>query len=102
MSKSKLDFKCPECSGEVSVWADLDAEVTFKINSRGKLVKRKIENSYQTDGRCGVKCTNCNWAIDHMDSVSPDLLHFEYLANEALAYQHEIRLLSIRSKARST
>ena len=97
MSKENKNFKCPECGGDISVWADLDAKVTFKVSSKGKLVRRGIENVFQTDGRSGAECTVCDWEITHLDNIS-EYPHLESLADEALAYQHQVRFLTIKSK----
>lgn len=93
MSKNK----CPECGSVVQAWADLDTTLTFQINKNGKLAKRQIKNAYQSDGRCGVECTECNWTL-YADSDYSEYPHFEALAGEALEYQANIRLLTVKSK----
>lgn len=60
MSKN-TKYTCPKCGSSVKAWADLDAKVTFDVSSGGKLTKQVISNNYQSDGRCGVKCSKCDW-----------------------------------------
>lgn len=95
----KNDFKCPDCDCSVSVWADLDAMVTFKVGKNGKLISKGIENTHQTDGRSGVKCTICDWEILGDDLA--EYPHFESLAEEAFDYQDRIILLAIKSKSQN-
>ncbi len=90
-------FNCPKCGSAVNAWADLDATVIFKINNHGKLIKRVIKNANQTDGRCGVECTECDWTL-YADSDYSEYPHFEELACQALAYEEEIETLSVKSK----
>ncbi|MGX8948490.1 hypothetical protein [Providencia stuartii] len=90
-------YKCPECGSAIRAWADLDSTLTFEINKNGKLVKRQIKNSWQTDGRCGVECTKCDWIL-YADSNYSEYPHFEDLALEALGAQSEIHLLTIKKR----
>lgn len=90
-------YKCPECDSNIRAWADLDATVTFKITKSGCLTKLKIKNANQTDGRCGVECTECDWTL-YGDSDYSEYPHFEKLACQALGKQEEIETLSIKSK----
>lgn len=90
------EFKCPKCGGDLLAWADLDAMITFKVKKDGGLTKGQIKNTHQTDGRCGVNCTKCDWEISHLDEVGQKNTHLEQLANEALELQHQISLLSVR------
>ncbi len=90
-------FNCPKCGSAVNAWADLDTTLTFQINKNGKLVKRVIKNANQTDGRCGVECTECDWTL-YGDSDYSEYPHFEELALQALAHEEEIETLSVKSK----
>lgn len=92
---NKNTFKCPECNSNVTAWADIDAMVTFEVSKNGKLIRKSIENWYQTDGRAGIECTNCSWELTGGDLV--EYPHFESLADEALEYQHNIRSFAIKS-----
>lgn len=87
-------YSCPECGAKVTVWADIDAVIEFDIAKSGKLTKQRIENSNQSDGRCGVKCSECGWSLDldDMDEKSPFLTP----AEEALDKQQKIKSLSAK------
>ncbi|WP_240224624.1 hypothetical protein [Rheinheimera hassiensis] len=88
------EFKCPKCGSPVKAWADLDAQVTFTVTASGKLTKPVIANSYQTDGRCGVDCSACDWSLHHSDMQEDSI--FESIANSALAAQDSIEFLSAK------
>jgi transcription initiation factor IIE alpha subunit len=90
----KNEFKCPKCGSPVKAWADLDAQVTFTVTAAGKLTKPVITNSYQTDGRSGVDCTECDWRL-HLCDMSEDS-PFEALATSALEAQEAIEFLSAK------
>lgn len=92
----KDDFKCPVCGSPVKAWADLDAQVTFTVTATGKLTRPVIQNSYQTDGRCGVDCSECDWRLhgSDMEEGSP----FSALADSALEAQDSIQFLSAKRK----
>ncbi|WP_018694323.1 hypothetical protein [Algicola sagamiensis] len=94
MPKLKNNFSCPDCGSTVKAWADLDAQVTFEISKSGKLVKRIIENVQQSDGRCGVECSKCSWAVygEDMDDDSP----FAKFVGEALGQQADIQFLTAK------
>lgn len=94
MTKSKNDFKCPECGSAVKAWADLDAQITFSVTSSGKLIKPVITNSQQSDGRCGVGCISCKWRLFHDDMQG--FGEFEVLAESALAAQESIDFLTAK------
>lgn len=91
MSNSK--YVCPECGSSIVAWADLDAQIIFKVNESGNLINQRIENLFQSDGRCGVQCSKCDWKID--DISEGDDPFFE-LANEALKQQEVIKSLSAK------
>lgn len=87
MSKAKSKFVCPECASPIAVWVDVDAELRFKVSSTGKLQGRVIENNYQTDGRCGVKCQECDWrtyGADVEEQAFRKLLENAYEQAEAI------------------
>lgn len=94
-------FNCPKCGSAVNAWADLDTTLTFQINKHGRLVKRKIKNAHQSDGRCGIECTECNWILYADSDYRAKYAQFEPLALQALAHQEEIETLSIKSKYRA-
>ena len=91
MSCSK--YVCPECSSSIVAWADLDAQITFKVSKNGNLTNKKIENTFQSDSRCGVYCSECDWKLDELSAE--DEPFFE-LACEALEQQTQIKLLSAK------
>lgn len=87
-------YECPECGNPIKAWADLDAQVSFVISKAGKLTKRVIKNNYQSDGRCGVECTECDWNL-HSDDMEVD--HpLQALASKALDLQSLIGELSAK------
>ncbi|MDX7853099.1 hypothetical protein ACTG2K_22850 [Aeromonas caviae] len=95
---NKIEYKCPECGSPINAWADLDATVKFSVSSAGKLTKKVISNNYQSDGRCGVECTKCDWVFHGQDIPDDDPLHD--LANAALDAQESIHVLAAkRSKS---
>ncbi|HBN6882400.1 TPA: hypothetical protein L3310_002623 [Vibrio cholerae] len=91
---NKSNYVCPECGSPIKAWADLDAQVSFVISKAGKLTKRVITNNYQSDGRCGVNCTECDWElhVDDLDSNSP----LKTAALDALERQSMIDELSAK------
>lgn len=90
---SNTKYACPECGSNIVAWADLDAQVSFDVTANGNFVNEKIENVFQSDGRCGVHCSNCEWEMpDNLDDEHP----FVKLANQALKQQREIELLSAK------
>lgn len=91
----KFKYICPECGSSIVAWADLDAEVTFNVNKSGELTSEKIENVFQSDARCGVQCSDCDW---ESDDISDESDPFFQIANEALKRQQEIKLLSVKCK----
>lgn len=75
--KAPNKYACPECQGPLTVWADVDAELTFSLSKTGKLKRQGLTNNAQSDGRCGIKCQSCNWRIhgnDVEDESWSDLL----------------------------
>ncbi|GAB3478334.1 hypothetical protein [Marinomonas epiphytica] len=66
------------------------------ISKSGKLTKQAITNVLQSDGRCGVECSECDWALnaDDMGDKSP----FKKLAESAFAQQEQIDELSAKHK----
>lgn len=91
MAKRKSNRACPECGSAVRAWADIDARLSFEISSSGKLVKRSIKNTYQSDGRAGVECSLCSWS-QHIDDMAVDS-PFLPCAEAALERQAEIGAL---------
>lgn len=89
---------CPECKSEIEAWADLDAEVSFRVSKTGKLIKRVITNTFQTDGKSGVRCTNCAWSLHGKDMDEVTHGHFLTLAEKALEQQENIIELSVKRK----
>lgn len=65
------DFICPACRGGLEVWAEADISVKYDVKSNGRLSKKKIENTGQSDARCGVECKNCDWSA-HGDDVEAE------------------------------
>ena len=86
------EFKCPECGGDIKVWADIDAEASFKVSETGSLEGLIIKNVFQSDGRCGVECTECKWELNFVDE-HPEYPELEKLANDALEWQEKIDYL---------
>ncbi|SGZ03307.1 hypothetical protein [Moritella viscosa] len=43
------------------MWTDMNVSVEYEINSKGGLLKRKLEQCEAGEPRSGVKCTSCNW-----------------------------------------
>lgn len=91
MSNSK--YLCPECNSPIIAWADLDAEMSFKVNSNGTLTRNTITNSYQSDGRSGVRCSKCDWDLHGNDMTEEDS-HLQVLATQAYENQKKIELLA--------
>lgn len=87
-------YNCPECGSALNAWADIDVKISFQVNKKGKLVKRAIDNHWQTDGRCGIECTNreCMWDLD--DDNWDEFPHLAKLADETCEYQNGISTLS--------
>lgn len=94
MSDNK-QFCCPECGGQLKAWADLDAEVSWLVTPSGGLQKRVIRNTYQSDGRSGIECSQCDWEFDGDESVSKKLAK---LAEKACDKQCEIDFLAPTAK----
>lgn len=90
-----MNYGCPECGSPVQAWADLDATVRFAISKSGKLIKQTITNNYQSDGRCGVECSECDWAV-HKEDMTAEHSHFEKLATDVLTRQGAIDNLSTK------
>lgn len=88
----KDDFKCPDCGSPIYAWADLDATLKLQVSSTGKLSKQTIQNNLQSDGRCGVECTECDWEMHGHDI--PDGSPLEGLAQAALDAQERIDFLT--------
>lgn len=85
-------YACPKCGSSIKAIADIDAQISFEISKSGKLTKRLIKNSFQTDGRCGVECSKCDWKL-HAHDMSVDS-EFLDIADSALAQQAQIYELS--------
>ncbi|TVO81458.1 hypothetical protein AYI81_21185 [Shewanella algae] len=96
---AEFTYECPVCGSPIKAWADLEAKISFSVSKSGKLTKQFISNTYQTDGRRGVECSNCNWSqhVDDLDVDSP----FVELANTALKRQEQIDWLSVQQKRSS-
>lgn len=92
----KSEFQCPECGSAIKAWADIDAQMSFVISKTGKLTKQVIENSFQSDGRCGVECTECDWNLHSGDMKVDHPL--QSLALEALDRQSMIDEFTIKRK----
>jgi hypothetical protein len=93
MAKQKIC--CPECGSQVKVWADLDAEASWLVTANGKLVNQEIKNNYQTDGRSGVECTNCDWKLYATEDDIPE--PFTELVELAFEKQDSIIYLNKKS-----
>lgn len=89
--KEKTDYNCPKCKSTVTVWADLDAELSFEVSKEGKPKRRVIKNSRQSDARAGVRCTQCSWSMYADDISQGD--QFLPLIDKALAKQDAISFL---------
>ncbi len=92
----KSVFECPECGSAIKAWADVDAQMSFVISKSGKLTKQIIQNNFQSDSRCGVECTECDWRLysEDMEGNHP----FQSLALEALERQSMIDEFSSKRK----
>lgn len=90
-----MKYGCPKCDSPVKAWADLDATVNFEISKSGKLIKQKITNNYQSDGRCGVECSECDWNV-HREDMTVENNHFKKLADDAMTKQSSIDNLSVK------
>lgn len=73
MRKGKPSVECPECRGQLKVWVDVDASVSFSVSRTGRLTHREIQNNHQGDGRCGLKCQQCTWSIYGSDAPAGPL-----------------------------
>jgi len=91
----KRKVECPECSGSLKVWIDVDASLMFNVSSTGKLSKRAIEDNTQSDGRCGLKCQDCSWKVFGSDVEDDSLL--EVIKNADQQWQ-ELQLAVVRAK----
>mgnify|MGYP000692879877 CR=1 FL=1 len=78
---------CPECRAIITVWADIDAKATWSISQTGSLYKQEITNSFQSDARAGIECTECDWSVYAGSSGSDQ---FEEIMSTALARQEAI------------
>ncbi|MCI2286099.1 hypothetical protein L3081_25080 [Colwellia sp. MSW7] len=90
-----MKYGCPQCGSPVNAWADLDATVNFVISKSGKLIKQTITNNYQSDGRCGVECSECDWAV-HREDIKAPHAHFKKLADDAMTRQGTMANLSVK------
>lgn len=70
----KQKIECPKCQGPLKVWLEIDASLIFNVSNSGKLSKRAIQDNEQSDGRCGLKCQQCNWQIRGADVEDNALL----------------------------
>ena len=59
---------CPDCGSDIAVWVDLDASCTFNVNE-GELSEPTIDNTFQSDGRAGIHCTECEWEFDVYEAI---------------------------------
>ena len=92
MSKFK-DYNCPKCGGKLQAWADLDACAKFDINESGGLKRNEIKNNFQSDGRCGVECSECDWD-QHIDDIDENNPHLIKAAQNAFSKQEAIGFLT--------
>lgn len=67
-------IECPTCLGPLRVWIEIDADISFHVSRSGKLSKREVRDNEQNDGRCGLKCQNCDWQIHGNDVEDKALL----------------------------
>lgn len=94
LSKSKTKYVCPDCGSDISVWVDLDASCTFNVNE-GELSEPTIDNTFQSDGRAGIHCTECEWEFDVYEANDNDNA-FKLLLDEAIVKQASIKQLTIK------
>lgn len=92
--KKQSEYECPRCSSSIIAVADIDAQISFKISKSGKLTKPRISNSFQTDGRCGVRCSECDWSLHAHDMDEGNVLLG--IAGSALEQQDQIKELSAK------
>ena len=52
------------------------------VSATGKLSKRAIEDSEQSDGRCGLQCQQCSWQLHGHDVEDEALLKVIQKADE--------------------
>ncbi|HCL3557710.1 TPA: hypothetical protein N2A72_006531, partial [Pseudomonas aeruginosa] len=70
----KQKIECPECSSQLKVWIDIDADISFHVSRAGKLSKRAVQDNMQSDGRCGLQCLECDWKVHGMDCEDDGML----------------------------
>ena len=88
------NYLCPTCNSPLRVWADLDAELSLEVKPNGRLVKQKIRNIVQSDGRGGVDCTECDWERNVNEMELDD--KFVPLVEDALERQQSIDMLAAK------
>ncbi|HID9801563.1 TPA: hypothetical protein ACXI4L_005746 [Pseudomonas aeruginosa] len=74
-------IECPKCRGPLKVWLEIDASLSFAVSRNGKLSKRSITDTLESDGRCGLACQNCDWEIhgnDVEDEVQSKVIESAY------------------------
>jgi hypothetical protein len=67
--------------------------MSFTVGKAGALTKQIIKNVDQSDGRCGVECSVCDWSV-HIGEMNSEFAHFEQVAIEALQRQSQVDFLS--------
>lgn len=67
---------CPQCSGTITVWFDLNVEVRYDVKPDGSLSRAAIVTDTTGESRFGLRCTSCDWSvhgeddeIDNYDSI---------------------------------
>lgn len=63
----KQKIECPDCQGQLKVWIDIDADISFHVSRAGKLSNREVTDNLQSDGRCGLQCLECDWGVYGQD-----------------------------------
>lgn len=92
MAKMK-NYNCPKCGESLQAWADLDACAKFNINENGRLKRTEIKNCFQSDYRCGVACSKCDFDIS-VDDMDESQSHLIKAAQSAFSKQESIDFLT--------
>lgn len=61
---------CLECGGQLEYWEELLLEARWKINSNGKLFKKKLNSTGKSPGTHGITCLKCGKEYNGNDDLT--------------------------------